>query len=171
MTDGSARRYYRAMEGRWRGRLALTIDLGALATASLGTFDRLAWRFSAWSGRALGPPWLETSVDATGDAVIHTTRVRQLGASAASGLETITIDPDGRRFVLRGTHRFAWAPWRGRPVEGTGEVAEDARGARYAFDYLGARLVQTTRVEGEALVVRQETAFSLGEARLERVAR
>ena len=165
MTTAS-RRYYRAMCGTWCGRLDTKItDRGALAAAKLGTLDRLAWKLSA------GRPWLETSVafaDGKTNEVIHETRVRQLGRIAVEGVEIIALEPDSNRFTMRGTHRFAWTPWKKRAVEGTGEVREAADGATYVFEYLGAPLTQTTRTDGEALIVTQTTAFSRGEVKLER---
>lgn len=173
-SDEPSHRYYRAMHGSWSGRLTLVLtDPLALASSPMRALDRMAWRMTAFFARMLGPPRLETSVEYTAGAakneIVHTTRIRQLGMSALTGVETITLDPDGRRFTLRGQHRFAWAPWRLREVAGAGEVSEAADGARYTLDFLGATMAQTTRREGQdVLVVTQTTAFSRAEVRLER---
>ncbi len=172
MSDGlpPSHRYYRAMQARWRGRLTLAItDRAALARAAMGTFDRLAWRLTALAGR----PWFETSVDyesgAARNEVVHTTRVRSLGVTLVRGVEILTLDPDGRRFTLRGEHRFLWAPFGVRRVEGVGEVREAADGASYSFSYLGAAITQTTCIDGAALVVTRTSAFGRSEVRLERL--
>lgn len=162
--------YYREMADRWRGRLVFEMK-DASALGGLGLLDRMAWRMTGIQGRLFGPPWLETSVDIAGldrNEVIHTTLLRQWGMPLAAGRERITLDPDGRRFTLRGAHRFAWAPWSARAVEGTGEIHADARGASYTFLYLGARMAQETKIDGRDLIVTQTTAFSRSEVRLVR---
>ena len=163
-----SQRYYRAMHGRWRGRLTLALtDRAALATVR-SPLERLAWRLSAWTERVFGRPWMETRMRFAPDVVVHETALRALGLRLASGTERLTLDPDGRRFRIEGAHRLPSSPWRVTRFEGHGEVAADARSAGYEFPLLGAEVVQTTRIDGEALVATQTTAFSRSEARLER---
>jgi hypothetical protein len=163
------------MVGRWSGRLTLVItDRAALASASMSAFDRLIWRLTALAERIFGAPWFETSVapaeGVASDVVVHTTRVRSLFLTMVRGTEILTLDPDGRRFTMSGEHRFLWTPWRTRRVEGVGEVDADAEGASYSLSYLGAPIVQKTRVVGRALAITQTSAFGRSEVRLERVA-
>jgi hypothetical protein len=159
------------MEGSWRGTLRFAItDAARLDASALGVLDRLAWKMTAWSERILGPPTMETRVAITGTHVVaHETRLSKLGMPLAWGAETITIDPDGARLTMKGSHRFAWAPWTTRAVEGDGFVHAGADGASYDFAYLGAPIAQQTQRDGEhALVVTQESAFGRSEVRLVR---
>lgn len=161
-------RYFRAMHGRWRGRLRLTLTTPAALDSVRSPIDRLAWRVMSLLQNVLGPPSMETTVTYAADVVVHTTRLRVLGLVVASGVERFTLAADGRHFRMDAEHRLATSPWRVTTFSGEGEVADAADGARYVFPYLGADLVQTTRVDGDALVATQVTAFARSEVRLER---
>jgi len=154
------RAYYAAMHGAWRGRYRL--DLTGRVTAA-SRLDAMAWRGFAWLLR-LFPAFLETSVDASGTDVLHTTTLRVLGIALMKSVERIELDEDGHRLTLRGTQRFLMEPWRPREVSGTGAIAHDVSGASYALAFLGVALEQRVeRVDDGTLRFTHVTPFARGD--------
>lgn len=154
------RAYYAAMHGAWRGRYRLELT-GRVTAAS--PLDALAWRGFAWLLR-LFPAFLETSVDASGTDVLHTTTLRVLGIALMKSVERIELDEDGHRLTLRGRQRFLMEPWRPREVSGAGEIAHDVSGASYTLAFLGVSLEQRVeRIDDRTLRFTHVTPFARGE--------
>lgn len=120
-------------------------DPVALAASGMGFLDRLSVRIVAGWPAWLGRSYLHTSVryDASGD-VLHTTVVRWLGIPFQKSVETMHLDPEGRRFTVSGG------------MTGTGSIDESGTRAEYALEWLGAPLRQTTVREADVVTVTQE---------------
>jgi hypothetical protein len=154
-------RYYRPLVGRWAGDFDLTVrDRAALSRTSLLT--RLVGLAARLSGRAR---MATTLAELAPDRFHHTTRVRSLGLALLRSDETITLDGDGRGFVIEGWQQLLW---RREAYRGTGTITADAQGAHYALTWLGAPLDQTTRIEAGGLLLTQRTAWSWGRVLLVR---
>lgn len=144
--DGASRAYYRACVGAWRAPVEMTVtDPVALRGSGLSHFDRLSVRImSAWPSW-LRRPVLETTVSFDGpDEVRHTTVVRWLGLPLQRSVEIFALDPDGRRFAVRGG------------MTGHGEIDATATKGEYHLRWRGAELLQRTEREGDRVTVRQE---------------
>ena len=151
-------RYYQGCSGAWRTVVSMSVVDGvALSRSGMGTFDRWSVRFVASWPRFLGAFWLETTVSYDGsDEVVHTTVVRWLGIPMQRSVETIVLDPDGRRFVVRGG------------MSGSGSIDESGTRATYQLTWLGVPLTQTTTREPDLVVVSQQGPGFTGVQRLER---
>lgn len=138
--------YYRACVGAWRAPLHMTVtDPAALRSSGMSLLDRLSVRLmSAWPGW-LRRPVLETTVAFDGpDEVRHTTIVRWLGLPLQKSVEIFTLDPDGRRFTVRGG------------MTGKGSIDATATEGEYHLSWLGATLVQRTVRDGDLVQVHQD---------------
>lgn len=171
--DPPNRSYYRAVAGRWRGDLALTItDWDAFSRSGMSLMDRLLVRSLVVAMRLFGPFRLETSVDASAPGVVvHTTRVAKWGITMMRSLEHIALAADGRAARMRIEMRAPiFSPAR---VEDDTPVVIDAAGLRasYRFSWFGAPMRQEAErnAEGTVVTLLQTTSFSRSEQRLQRV--
>lgn len=138
-------RYYRECAGVWRSVVSMTItDAAALSTSGMRLADRASLRLMSMWPAFLGRFHLHTTVtyDAGGE-VLHTTVVRWLGIPLQRSVETIVLDPDGRRFTVRGG------------MIGTGTMDETGTRASYELRWLGVTLTQTTMREPDVVTVTQ----------------
>lgn len=142
--DGPARTYYEACRGRWRAPIALTVtDLGALQASGMSRLDQLSVRLlSSWPSW-LGGVYLDTTVTVS-DEVVHTTVIRWLGLPVQKSVETFTLDPDGRRFLVRGG------------MTGSGAIDATATRGEYTLSWLGVEIRQRTVRDGDRVTVHQE---------------
>jgi hypothetical protein len=139
-------RYYRECAGVWRSDVSMTItDTGEFSRSGMRLADRVSLRLMAIWPPFLGRILLCTTVayDAGGQ-VLHTTVVRWLGIPLRRSVEAIALDRDGRRFAVRGG------------MTGTGTVDEAGTCASYELDWLGVRILQSTRRERDVVTVRQQ---------------
>jgi hypothetical protein len=153
--------YYRAHHGQWRSRYLVSVtSWRAFWAAPMGLLDRLRGLLLP-SASALGMR-MDTSVDcdiyASRGEVLHTTTLSVWGVPVVRSVEVIVLHADGVHATLR-------APW----GEGGIEIAEDARSARYTFDWMGGPLVQSTQVVPEGLRLEQQTAWFRASALLVRI--
>ena len=107
--------------------------------------DRVSLRLMAAWPPFLGRFQLCTAVayDAGGE-VLHTTVVRWLGIPLQRSVETIVLEPDGRRFTVRGG------------MTGTGTMDETGTSATYVLSWLGVQVLQSTERERDVVTVRQK---------------
>jgi len=162
--DGPVHRYYRALEGQWSGTLTLTItDPVALRGYPLST--RAMMTFS----RLLGPVLMQTTLAASGAAYRHTTRVSRAGIPLFVTSEIISPGDDGRSLRMSGEQRTSIGAV--ERYDADGEVDDSATRATYRIPWLGAPLVQRTRIVDEGLELTQETPWSRAEVLLRRAAR
>lgn len=135
----------------------------------MSLLDRLRVLYFALGPRILGALVVDTSVTLGAGPVVHTVRISRFGFTYYRSRETLALAPDGQSAQLEGE---AWSLpffWVGQPmVPGSVWVEAGADAARYQLHWMGAPLLQTTRTEGEFLVLTQETAWSRGVWRLRR---
>ncbi|MFO0826168.1 MAG: hypothetical protein U0792_24135 [Gemmataceae bacterium] len=164
-TDSPHHRYYRAMEGHWRGNVRFEItDPKRLRASAL----RLSDRWSVWTmallSRRLSTLVLSTSVDYASrghkNEVLHTTRTSNLGVTLYRSRETIRLEDDGRSFRMTGAQAFFPLLWKTTEWAAHGAVAADHRGAVYHIPFFGETIVQHTRTTPQGLEVIQTTPFS-----------
>lgn len=145
-SPGPAHTYYEACTGRWRAPIAFTLtDTRALGRSGMSLVDRLSIRLLAVWPAWLGRVHLDTTVAFRGPGeVVHTTVVRWLRVPLQKSVETFSLDPDGRRFTVRGS------------MTGSGVVDPTATRAEYTLFWLGVELRQRTVREGDRVTVEQE---------------
>ena len=158
-TDAPHHRYFRAKEGHWRGKIRFELtDPRGLRASSMPPADQWSLRCLSLASR-LSALVLDTTVECRGYAVLHTTRVTNLGVPVYRSAETILLEEDGRSFRVEGREGFfpflRQADWIGR-----GAVAADHDGAAYQLPCFGLAMEQTTRMTAAGLAVVQHTAFS-----------
>lgn len=165
-TDLPNRAYYRSVEGRWRGTLDFAItDWAAFRGCPMSLADRLRMLSMALSARLVGPARLETSVDAGGDEVVHTTRVSKWGLTFMRSTEWLALAANGRDLTMRIDLRLAPTPWRVRAIPPSpARVDEAARHASYRFPWFGAEMRQEAErsADGDTVTLTQETPYSRG---------
>lgn len=138
--------YYRACEGSWTSPVSLLVTDGrALRRSGMSFANRVMLRMMASWPRWLGRLSMNTTVayDAAGK-VVHTTSVCWLNIPLQRSTETISLDPDGQRFEVRGG------------MEGTGEIDETGTVAEYRLRWFGVELRQRTTRAGDRVTVAQE---------------
>ncbi len=156
-------RYFRAKEGRWRGkiRFALT-DARGLRASTLSLADKWSLRSLSLASH-LSALVLTTTVDYAGrghlNEVLHTTRVSNFGLTVYRSAETIFLNDDGRSFRIEGREAFFTFLRRSEWVA-EGAVATDHDGAAYRIPCFGLTMEQETRMTPDGLEIRQQTAFS-----------
>lgn len=164
--------YYRACEGRWRCDFELVItDLAAYRACPIAWLDRrrigsvIDW--TRWTGPF---QFITTVAFSAPHEVLHTTRLRKFGISFLHSVETITLDPNGRDFTLRGSQRY-WptGAWHARSFSGAGQVDETATRATYDFAWCGTRMQQSTLRHEHGVDIVQRSPWSHGTQRLRRV--
>ncbi len=166
-------RYYRACHGAWRCALDFNVHDGDAFRKSEATLvERLRVRSMVWSPKLLGAFTLDTTLDylshgEKGEAV-HTTRVSKWGFTVMRSVDRITLDPDGRHFMMQTEQRAAPFFLR-EEFGGPGEVDESGTHASYTFRYLGADTLQTGHVEGDRVTLTQESSWLRAVQRLKRV--
>ena len=160
-----ARTYYTSLTGRWRGTFSLRVTRSE-ALRGMPLLTQLVALAARFGGRAT---MVTTLREEAPHRFQHTTQVSRLGLPLLRSDETITLQDDGRSFVIEGWQQFLWHH---EPYRAEGHVADDALGAHYPITWLRAPMTQTTRIEtagGEpCLRLRQETNWSAGEVLLER---
>lgn len=157
--------YYRAVEGAWRCPLDLTItDWAAFRRAPMRRGERWGLVALLAVARLLGACRLDTSVDATRQPVVHTTRVSKWGVTLLRSQEWLALDANGRDVRMRVAMRSFPTLWRATEVTAVASVAADGRRADYRIPWLGVEMHQRgERGAGDATVTLvQETAFSRG---------
>lgn len=164
-TDSPHHRYYRAVEGRWRGKVRFEVtDPKRLRASTLRLTNRWSvWVMALMSGR-LSTLVLSTSVDYASrghrNEVLHTTRTSNLGVTLFRSRETIRLEDDGRSFRMTGTQAFFPRMWRTAEWAARGAVAEDHGSAVYHIPFFGETIEQHTRVTPQGLEIIQTTPFS-----------
>lgn len=160
------RAYYRAVEGRWQGTLDFAItDWAALRAAPIAAFDRLRLIGMALASRLVGPSRLDTSVDASGEEVVHTTRVSKWGLTMMRSTERLVLDPNGRDLVMHVALGLAPTPGRTRSLPpAPARVDEAATRASYRIPWFGGEMRQEAErsADGTTVTLVQETAYSRG---------
>lgn len=163
--------YYRACEGRWRCDFDFAItDPAAFRAAPLAWIDRQRIESVVNWARWAGPFHFITTVECKPHGeVLHTTRLRKFGISFLHSAETITLDPNGRDFTLRGSQRY-WPTglWHSRSITGHGQVDETATRATYEFTWFGTRMQQSTLRHEHGVDIVQHSPFSRGTQQLRR---
>ena len=155
--DTPALRYYRDCQGQWCAPLSLELTDYRTLSREHSVLIAAALVSMAWWPRILGGFTLHTSVRVVADDRIdHTTAVRWLGLTMLRGCETLTLDGP-RQFTLTGHAAATLLPLR-YPVEGTGVIDEDGAAAAYHLTWLGAALMQHTRLQGDTLMLTQTGA-------------
>ena len=166
LTDPPHRAYYRSVEGAWSGTLDLAItDWGAFRTCPMSLLDRVRMASMALSSRLIGPSRLDTSVDASGDEVVHTTRVSKWGMTFMRSTEWLALGPNGHDLTMRIDLRLAPTPWRVRAIPPSpARVDETASRASYRFPWFGTEMRQEAErsADGNTVTLVQETPFSRG---------
>lgn len=145
-SPGPAHAYYEGCTGRWRAPIALTVtDAGALRRSDMSLLDRLSIRLLAIWPLWLGKVHLDTTVAFRGPSdVVHTTVVRWLGVPLQRSVEIFALDPDGRRFTVRGS------------MTGSGAIDLTTTRGEYTLNWLGVELRQRTVREANRVTVEQE---------------
>jgi len=163
--------YYRACEGRWRCDFDFAItDPAAFRAAPLAWIDRQRIVSVVNWARWAGPFQFITTVECKPQGeVLHTTRLSKFGVSFLHSVETITLDPNGRDFTLRGSQRY-WPTglWHSRSITGHGQVDETATRATYEFSWFGTRMQQSTLRHEHGVDIVQHSPFSRGTQQLRR---
>jgi hypothetical protein len=172
-TDAPHHRYYRALEGRWRGRIRFEVtDPKRLQASGLRLMDRWSLWSMALASRRPVTLVLSTTLDYAGGGhrgeVRHTTRTTCLGVTVYRGRETILLADDGRSFRMEGAQAFFPRLWAADEWAGDGAVDADHGGAVYRIPFFGERMEQRTRVVPEGLEIVQTTPFSRAAALLRR---
>lgn len=165
--------YYAPLHGAWTCPFEFVLDEDALRAAPMHAFDKLRLRMTVWTAKLFGPLRMDTTLDyrTSGDqgVMLHTTRVSKWGFPLMLSRESITMDADGRRFVMRGGLRMIPSYWNIRDFgEGQGVVDETATRATYTFDWLGVTMRQETVSTIDTVTITQTTSFSRGVQRLSR---
>ena len=160
-----SRAYYGRLTGQWTGRFQLSV-VRPEAVGATSLLTRIVALVARWSGSASMTTTLQ---EETPNRFQHTTRVTRFGFPLLASSESITLDADGRSFVIEGWQRFLWLR---EPYRAVGQVLDDASGATYPISWLSAPMEQTTAIEGPTewptLRLRQSTAWSEGEVLLSR---
>jgi hypothetical protein len=174
-TDGPAHRYYRAMQGRWRGDYRLEItDFTAFQAAPMTRMDRIRLLLMHLLPKLLGPFSLTTSVDVLrieSGEVLHTTRTTKWGTPLFRSEETLRLAQDGRTLTMRGPQRFAPLLWPLRDFgDAHGEINGAATGATYRIPWIGGEMVQRTSVVPAGLELSQDSPWFHATATLRRTA-
>jgi hypothetical protein len=158
------RAYYRSVQGRWSGSLDFTItDWAALRACPMGTLDRLRMVGMAVATRLIGPARLDTCVDASGDEVVHTTRVSKWGLTVMRSTEWLALEGNGRDLTMRIALRLAPVPWRARAIPPSpARVDASATRASYRLPWFGTEMRQEAErsADGTTVTLVQETPFS-----------
>jgi hypothetical protein len=164
--DAPHHRYFRAKEGRWRGKIRFELtDPRGLRGSSLSLRDRWSLRSLSLASR-LSVLTLTTTVDYTGrgqrNEVLHTTRVSNLGVPVYRSEETIFLEDDGRTLRIEG--REAFFPFlRSAGWVGGGAVATDHDGAAYRIPCFGLTMGQENVLRYPSIVfsrASESTTFS-----------
>ena len=71
-------------------------------------------------------------------------------------VEYVTLDPDGRNFVVQGESRNTLLPWRRLRMDGHGYVDESATKATYHITWMGAQMTQSTLRRDDGVLLSQE---------------
>lgn len=161
--DDPHHRYFRAKEGRWRGKIRFELtDRRGLRASSLSPAQKWSLRSLSLASR-LSALVLTTTVDYASrghrNEVLHTTRVSNLWVPVYRSAETISLEDDGRSFRVHGREAFFPFLRRADWVAG-GAVATDHDGAAYRIPCFGLTMEQETRMTAAGLEVTQRTAFS-----------
>ena len=166
MSDAPPNRaYYRAVEGAWRGPLDLAItDWQAFRRTPMPAGDRLRLLALLATAQLFGVCRLDTSVDASGEVVVHTTRVSKWGMTLMRSTEWLTLDANGRDLSMRIAMRYWPMPWRERISVAPATVDAAGRRADYRIPWFGTEMRQRGERDaaGTAVVLTQETVFSRG---------
>lgn len=163
--DAPHHRYYRAMEGHWRGKVRFEItDPKRLRVSTLRVMDRWSVWAMALISRHASTLVLSTSVDYASrghrNVVLHTTRTSSLGVTLFRSREVILLEDDGRSFRMTGTQAFFPRLWKTTEWTAHGTVAPDHDGAVYHIPFFGETIEQHTRMTPQGLEVIQTTPFS-----------
>ena len=161
----SHHRYFRAKEGRWRGRVGFEITSPERLQASpVRSLDRWSMRSMALVSRRLSSLVLSTTVDYASrgeqNEVLHTTRMSSLGITLFRSQEAILLGDDGLSFRVRGAQAFFPRLWKATDWVAHGAVAADHDGAVYHMPFFGETMEQHTRMTPQGLEVIQTTPFS-----------
>ena len=149
--------YYQACHGAWRGRVCLRICDGKTLRSALGLIDVWSVYMIAYWPRWFGRFYLYTTVDYDpAGTVLHTTTIRWLGMPLLRSVETLTLDEDGKGFVLQGVSKSTFAPWRRLAITGNGDVDSTSTQANYQCTWLGTTLHQATHRTADVVTLRQE---------------
>jgi len=161
--EAPSHRYYRTKQGRWTSRVAFEVtDWPAFWACRMSLLDRARILYFAWAPKIIGDFVMDTSIDYSPAGLVHhTTRVSRFGMTYFRSEEELTLESDGARVTLTGGQRMFPTLWIARGFGAAGAVvSDDAKGARYELDWIGGRLVQTTRDEPDGLKLTQETPWS-----------
>lgn len=158
------RAYYRAVEGVWACRLDLSItDWRAFRAAPMGLAERLRMLAMLASMRLAGACRLDTSVDASRNPVVHTTRVSKWGMTMMRSTEWLSLDANGRDGTMRIAMRY-WPNLRREQITEAAPFTVDADGRRadYRIPWFGTEMRQRgeCNAAGDTVTLVQETAFS-----------
>lgn len=159
------RSYYRAVEGAWSGPLDLAItDWPAFRRTAMPLGERLRLLAMLASARLFGACRLDTTVDASGEAVVHTTRVSKWGLTLMRSTEWLTLDANGRDLSMRIAMRYWPTLWRERITVAPATVDAAGRRADYRIPWCGTEMRQRGERDaaGTGVVLTQETPFSRG---------
>jgi hypothetical protein len=161
--DARHHQYFRAKEGRWRGKIQFQVtDPRGLRASSLRMAEKWSFRSLSLASR-LSALVLTTSVDYASrgnrNEVRHTTRVTNLGIPVYRSSEVIFLADDGRSFRIE--CREAFFPFfRSANWTAEGAVAADHDGAVYRIPCFGLMMDQFTRTTAEGLEITQRTTFT-----------
>ena len=164
--DPPSFRYYRALQGRWRGSMMLVLRRPRAAQGG-GVCSLLSRLFS--------PLQMDTTVDASAHIqrgeVLHTTRISKAGVTLYQAIETLTLAANGRDVSIERRQRVPFSPFYVRETgKSRAEVDADARRVRYEFALLGGILRQLATHEDDGSVqLIQEAPFLRAEVRLRRL--
>lgn len=159
------RAYYRAVEGAWSAPLDLAItDWRAFRRTAMPLGDRLRVLAMVASARLFGAPRLDTTVDASGEAVVHTTRVSKWGMTLMRSTEELTLDANGRDLSMRIAMRYWPTLWREQISLAPAVVDAAGREADYRIPWCGTEMRQRGQYDaaGPVVTLTQETAFLRG---------
>lgn len=164
-SSGPATRYYDSLLGAWHGAFRFRVTDPAAIDGARS--PRALLRAMSLASRELGPATFATTLSAGERAgeYLHTTRVSMFGIPALTTSERIVVAADGSSITMTGEQIAGLS--RGR-YDADGEVDGDALGATYRIAWLGAALVQRTRVTELGLSLVQQTPFSRAEVLLRR---
>ena len=136
-------------------------------------FDKLRLRMMVWLAKWTGALTMHTSLDFASHGVsgvmLHRTWITKWGMPLMLSRESITMDANGRDFLMRGGLRLIPSYWNHRSFgEGRGSVDVTSTRASYDFDWLGIPMHQESLSTLDAVTLTQTTAFSRGVQRLQR---
>jgi len=161
MTEPPNHAYYRPKHGRWEGEYRFTVlSVRALFAGSMGLADKLSFATMGLFCRVFGAFRIETRVDASfldTHRVFHTTRLSKWGLVLQTSEEWFDLAEDGRSVVVTGAMRTLPLRFIERPYRDSHASIDDTGGyASYEFVWGGARLLQRSYPEGEALRFEQD---------------